>query len=67
MKLIARAITEADDNRADWLWTGVHDALTGPGGAPETAESCAKPAEDPEAAVRQGAAVVAVWVADSRC
>lgn len=67
IKLIARAITEADDNRADWLQTGVHDALTGPGGAPETAESCAKPAEDPEAAVRQGAAVVAVWVDDSRC
>ncbi|MDX2976813.1 HEAT repeat domain-containing protein [Streptomyces microflavus] len=67
MKLIARAITEADDNRADWLQTGVHDALMGPGGAPEAAESCAKLAEDPEEAVRQGAAVVAVWADDSRC
>ncbi|MGW3932050.1 HEAT repeat domain-containing protein [Streptomyces microflavus] len=67
IKLIARAITEADDNRADWLQTGVHDALTGPGGAPEAAESCAKPAEDPEEAVRQGAAVVAAWADDSRC
>lgn len=67
IKLIARAITEADDNRADWLQTGVHDALTGSGGAPEAAESCAKLAEDPEEAVRQGAAVVAAWADDSRC
>ncbi|MFJ5734809.1 hypothetical protein [Streptomyces microflavus] len=67
IKLIARAITEADDNRADWLQAGVHDALMGPGGAPEAAESCAKLAEDPEEAVRQGAGVVAVWADDSRC
>ncbi|MFJ9737496.1 hypothetical protein [Streptomyces sp. NPDC101166] len=27
MRLIASAVAEADDNQADWIRTGVHDAL----------------------------------------
>ncbi|GAA2983812.1 hypothetical protein [Streptomyces flavovirens] len=66
MRLIALAVAEADDNRADWLQTGVHDALMGPGGAPGVAAACRKLARDPEGAVRQGAAHIAAWAADTR-
>ncbi|WP_237530045.1 hypothetical protein [Streptomyces sp. SID3915] len=66
VRLIARAVAEADDNRADWLQTGVHDALMGPGGAPGVLAACGKLARDPEGAVRQGAAHIAAWAADPR-
>lgn len=34
VRLVAQAVAEADDNHADWLWTGVQDALDGPDGVP---------------------------------
>ncbi|MFI6039847.1 hypothetical protein ACIBBD_38095 [Streptomyces sp. NPDC051315] len=64
IRLIALAVAEADDNRADWLRTGVHDALVGPGGAPGVAAACGMLARDPEEAVRRGAADIAAWVDD---
>ncbi|MET7870414.1 hypothetical protein [Streptomyces cyaneofuscatus] len=66
IRLIALALAEADDNRADWLQTGVHDALVGPGGAPYVAAACGKLSQDPEEAVRRGAADVLAWAADAR-
>lgn len=42
MRLIALAVAEADDNQVDWLQTGVHDALVGPGGVPDVAALCGK-------------------------
>ncbi|MFD7236894.1 hypothetical protein ACFWAT_16520 [Streptomyces syringium] len=50
IRLIALAIAEADDNQADWLLTGVHDALVGPGGVPDVAAVCGKLAGNPEGA-----------------
>ncbi|MET4923082.1 hypothetical protein P3L51_12105 [Streptomyces sp. PSRA5] len=67
IRLIALATAEADDNRADWLQTGMHDALVGPGGAPDVAAACGELARDPEEAVRQGAADIAAWADDPRC
>ncbi|MFC5153238.1 HEAT repeat domain-containing protein [Streptomyces amakusaensis] len=32
-RLIALALSEADDNQAEWIWTGMHDALMEPDGA----------------------------------
>lgn len=37
VRLIALAVVEADGNQADWLRTGVHDALVGSGGVPTVA------------------------------
>ncbi|WP_107528753.1 HEAT repeat domain-containing protein [Streptomyces sp. Ru72] len=67
IRLIALAVAEADDNRADWLQAGVHDALVGPDGAPDIAAACGKLARDPEEAVRRGAADISVWTGDTRC
>lgn len=67
MRLIALAVAEAEDNQADWLQTGVHDALMGPGEAPDVAAACGKLARNPEEAVRQGAAAISAWVEDTRC
>ncbi|MGW2639578.1 hypothetical protein [Streptomyces sp. NPDC001348] len=61
MRLIARAVAEADDNQADWLQTGVHDALMGPGGAPDVAVVCGRLGRDPDEAVRRGAADISAW------
>ncbi|MFD7917159.1 hypothetical protein ACFV30_41900 [Streptomyces sp. NPDC059752] len=61
IRLIALAVAEADDNQADWLQTGVHDALAGPGGVPDVAAACGKLARDPEEAVRRGAADISAW------
>ncbi|MFF3270597.1 HEAT repeat domain-containing protein [Streptomyces chrestomyceticus] len=67
-RLIALAVAEADDNRADWLQTGLHDALVGPGGGPDIAAVCGKLSRDPEEAVRRGAATVSAWVEElGRC
>lgn len=57
----------ADDNQADWLQTGMHDALVGPGGALDVAAACGKLARDPEEAVRRGAADISAWADDTRC
>ncbi|MFD6288590.1 hypothetical protein [Streptomyces sp. NPDC060205] len=61
MRLVALAVAEADDNQADWLQSGVHDALAGPGGVPDVAAVCGKLARDPEEAVRRGAADISAW------
>ncbi|MGR3875528.1 hypothetical protein ACUXZZ_44065 [Streptomyces graminifolii] len=66
MRLVALAVAEADDNQADWLQTGVHDALVGPRGVPDVAAACKKLARDPEEAVRRGAADISAWADDPR-
>ncbi|WP_392972742.1 hypothetical protein [Streptomyces sp. LN245] len=66
IRLIALAVAEADDNQADWLQTGVHDALVG-GSVPDVAAACGKLARDPEEAVRRGAADISAWADDTRC
>lgn len=67
MKLIALAVAAADDNQADWLQTGVHDALVGPDGAPGIAAVCGQLARDPEEAVRRGAVEILAWADNTRC
>ncbi|MFJ6573236.1 hypothetical protein ACIQNU_38085 [Streptomyces sp. NPDC091292] len=66
MRLIALAVAEADDDQADWLQTGVHDALVGPDGVRDVAAACAKLSRDPEEAVRRAAAAVSAWVDGTR-
>lgn len=60
-RLIALAVAEGDDNQADWLQAGVHDALVGPDGVPEVAAACAKLVRDQEEAVRRAAADISAW------
>ncbi|MEV3923614.1 hypothetical protein [Actinomadura coerulea] len=67
IRLIALAATEADDNQADWLQTGVLDALVGPDGVRDVAAACGKLVRDPEEAVRRGAADISAWTGDTRC
>ncbi|WP_406841448.1 hypothetical protein ACICHK_39780 [Streptomyces sp. AHU1] len=67
VRLIALAVAEADGGHADWLQTGVHDALVGPDGVPDVAAVCGKLAQDQEEAVRRGAAEIAAWTDDTRC
>lgn len=66
-RLVALAVAEADDNQADWLQTGVHDALVGPGGVPDVAAACGRLGRDPEEAVRRGAADISAWADNPRC
>lgn len=61
IRLIALAVAEADDNQADWLQTGVCDALVGLDGVPDVAAVCGKLARDPDEAVRRGAADISAW------
>ncbi|MFD9863429.1 hypothetical protein [Streptomyces alboflavus] len=67
VRLIALAVAEADDRQADWLQTGVHDALVGSDGVLDIAAICGQLARDQEEAVRQGATEVAAWMDDTRC
>ncbi|WP_207400881.1 hypothetical protein [Actinomadura roseirufa] len=67
IRLIALAVTEADDNQADWLQTGVFDALVGPDGVRDVAAACGKLVRDSEEAVRRGAADILAWTGDTRC
>ncbi|MCX4430234.1 hypothetical protein [Streptomyces mirabilis] len=67
VRLIALAVAEADGDHADWLQTGVHDALVGPDGVPDVAAVCGKLAQDQEEAVRRGAAEISAWTDDTRC
>ncbi|MFF9853856.1 hypothetical protein [Streptomyces litmocidini] len=62
VRLIALAIAEVDDNQADWLQAGVHDALVDSGGGLGVAAVCGELARDPEEAVRRGAADISAWV-----
>ncbi|MEU2120140.1 hypothetical protein ABZ567_31920 [Streptomyces sp. NPDC016459] len=67
VRLIALAVAEADNNQADWLQTGVHDALVGAdGGVPNVAAACADLARDQEDAVRRAAADISAWADDTR-
>ncbi|MGW6142695.1 hypothetical protein ACWFRM_34250 [Streptomyces sp. NPDC055144] len=63
VRLLALAIAGAgaDDSQADWMETGVHDALVGPDSAPDIATVCGQLGRDPVAAVRQGAAEILAW------
>ena len=67
MRLIALTVAAADDNQADWLQTGVTDALVGPDDAPDVAVVCGQLARDPEEAVRRGAVEISVWADDTGC
>lgn len=67
VKLIALAVAEADEHQADWLQTGVHDALVGPDGVLDVAVMCGQLARYPEEAVRRGAAEVSEWADGPRC
>ncbi|MFJ4714328.1 hypothetical protein [Streptomyces sp. NPDC088785] len=62
VRLIALAAAEADDSQADWLQTGVHDALVGSDGVLDMAALCGQLARDPVEAVRRGAVEVSGWV-----
>ncbi|WP_445397324.1 HEAT repeat domain-containing protein [Streptomyces sp. LE64] len=66
MRLIALAVAGADDNQADWLETGVHDALVGPDDVPDVAAACASLAWDQEDAVRRAAAAISAWADGTR-
>ncbi|MFD5764799.1 hypothetical protein ACFWIN_03105 [Streptomyces sp. NPDC127049] len=61
VRLVARAIAEADCLRADWLETGVHDMLVASDGGAAVAAACESLARDPEEAVRRGAGLIAGW------
>ncbi|MGA4848213.1 hypothetical protein ACOBQB_18885 [Streptomyces sp. G5(2025)] len=65
VRLIALAVAEADDNRADWMQAGVQDALAGPegvrDGVPDVPAVCGRLARAPEAAARRGAAEIPAW------
>lgn len=64
VRLIALAVVEADDNHADWLQTGVHDALAGSDRVSYVAAVCGQLARHPEEAVRRGALEVWAWADD---
>ncbi|UBI35710.1 MULTISPECIES: hypothetical protein [Streptomyces] len=61
VRLVALALEEAGDSQADWLQTGVDDALAGTDDAAGVMAVCARLARDPEAAVRRGAAHISAW------
>lgn len=65
VRLVALAVAEADDNHADWIQTGVHDALAGTDDAPPFAAVCGRLARDPDAAVRRGAEEISAWAEDT--
>jgi hypothetical protein len=66
VRLVALALAEADDNQADWLETGVREALAGPDGVPGVAAACVNLTRDQEDAVRRAAAEMSAWTDDSR-
>ncbi|MFE4453296.1 hypothetical protein [Streptomyces sp. NPDC056796] len=65
MRLIAHAVSRAEESHHDWMEIGVHDALGGPDGVAGIAAVCGQLARDPEATVRWGAAVILAWTDDS--
>ncbi|MBT3164747.1 hypothetical protein HTV80_16770 [Streptomyces sp. Vc74B-19] len=65
VRLIAVAVVEADGNQADWLQTGVHDALVGRDGGRAVAAACRRLAQGQEEAVRRGAAEISAWTDDT--
>ncbi|MEU3297508.1 hypothetical protein ABZ722_34940 [Streptomyces longwoodensis] len=67
IRLVALAVAKADDSQADWLQTGVHDALVALGSAPGVAAACEELARDPDEAIRRGVADIVTWADDARC
>lgn len=65
VRLVALALAEADDSQADWMQTGVRDALTGAGGPAGLAAACRQLRLDPDEAVRRGAAEILTWADDT--
>ncbi|POX56905.1 hypothetical protein C3489_02630 [Streptomyces sp. Ru71] len=61
-RLLSVAVTEADDNQADWIRTGVQDALEDrPTGVPALRAACRQLTRSPEEAVRRGAGAILAW------
>ncbi|MFF2525695.1 hypothetical protein [Streptomyces liangshanensis] len=63
VRLVALALAAADDAQADWLLTGVEDALAG---SPDSVSggieaACVCLARDEDAGVRRGAAEILAW------
>jgi hypothetical protein len=67
VRLIALAVAEADDGQADWMQTGVRDALARADGVLDVVAVCGQLVRDPEAAVRRGAAEISAWADDTAC
>ncbi|MGM9470283.1 hypothetical protein [Streptomyces murinus] len=65
LRLIALAVAKADDVHADWLQTGVHDALVGSDDMPDFAAACGKLAQDQKEVVRRGVAEISAWTDDA--
>ncbi|MEU6019587.1 hypothetical protein ABZ826_38175 [Streptomyces sp. NPDC047515] len=61
VRLIALALAVADHSHADWMQTGVDDALAGADSLPDVAAVCVQLAGDGEATVRHGAAEILAW------
>ncbi|MFF9624939.1 hypothetical protein [Streptomyces griseosporeus] len=67
VRLIALALAQADDNHADWLHTGVHDALLGSDRVRDAvAAACGELARDQDEAVRRGTAEISAWTEDTK-
>ncbi len=67
VRLIALVVADADDGQADWMQTGVQDALARKDGVLEVAAVCGQLVRDPEEAVRRGAAEISAWTDDTGC
>ncbi|MEU8891704.1 hypothetical protein [Streptomyces sp. NPDC048442] len=60
--VLARAVAGADGSHADWVQTGVHDALVTAGRVAGLAVVCEQLVRGPEPVVRRGAAEILEWV-----
>ncbi|MFD5586539.1 hypothetical protein [Streptomyces sp. NPDC127063] len=65
VRLLALAVADADGNQADWLQTGVQDALIDAGGPGPLAAACGLLAQDPGDAVRGGVARISAWIEET--
>ncbi|NJQ13493.1 hypothetical protein HCN52_00630 [Streptomyces bohaiensis] len=63
LRLVAAALADADETTADWILTGVHDALAdNDGDHGELTRRCAGLLRDSDARVRGGAAELLKWL-----
>lgn len=67
VRLLALAVAGADGHQADWLQTGVHDALVESDSVPDVPAACRALARDQDEAVRRGAAEISAWTDGTRC
>ncbi|MFF9131224.1 hypothetical protein [Streptomyces sp. NPDC014806] len=65
VRLLALAVADGDGNQADWLQTGVQDALIDTGGPGALAAACGTLAQDPGDAVRRGVARISAWIEET--